>query len=257
MSAAQNKATTGSKVIHMKVGPMDREGARYVYETCLLRARDTGLRLAFATLVGSFRFWVSFVIGLPIATLLAALINVAFIPFAAGIPFIICLFLQWMSHEFIRPRLVVDAEKKTLTISKAYGLGTYQPIDADDLDQISIVSVGDVSVVRLHFEKFQLFKPQSGAIGTGEIHDFKSRLERLGIDVQDRNVPPVPFSIDAVRTRFITTPIAIVGSLLAVWRLFGPDAFWTNTVVVPALMMVGFAMYSYWWRFRLRRADGD
>lgn len=227
----------------------------YEFGTQLYRSRDTPVRFVFATLIGSHWFWAGLVIGLPLVTLVAAQSHRAFVPLAAGAPVVICLFLQWMSHEFVRPRLVTDTSRRTVTKSRPYGLGTYRSVDASELSQVTIVPREGVAVIRLHYYGTALFRPLSTAITTSDIDDLKSQLEQMKIDVFVHDPDASPLSINAARARIIATPIAICGSLVAVWHLFGFDAFLTNAVIVPLLTMGVFAAVSYWWRRRLRRSS--
>jgi hypothetical protein len=193
----------------------DRD-TRHVFRTELPRARDTPVRLAFATLVGSRRFWIRYVIGLPVAALLAAFAHRGFVSIAAGMPVGISLLLLWLSHEFARPRLVLDTDDRTLTIAKPYAT----------------------------------------AIDAGDVHDLETQLERLGVPVQVYEPPSTALSLDAVRARVIATPVVLFGSVAVVRWAFGPDAFRTGVVAVPAVLLVGSVAYSFWWR-HVRWSDRD
>ena len=121
-----------------------------VFGVQLDRARDAPTRFAFATLVGSDRLWIGLVIGLPLAFLLLAPVHDVFISLAAGLPIGISLWLMWLSHEFVNPRLSVDTDKRTLTKSKPYDLGQYSSVDVDDVDRVSIIQSSDAALVKIH-----------------------------------------------------------------------------------------------------------
>lgn len=221
----------------------------------MLRTRDTPVRVAFASLVGSHRFWAGFVLVLPLIAIVAALSHRAFVPLAAGVPLVISLFLQGVSHAFARPRFAIDSGDRTISVSKPFGRGTYRPIDAADVEQASVVPLYGMGVVKLRFSVTNFFKPSYTAVDAAEVADLERELGHVGIDVRvdERNSGLV--SLDAVRVRLIATPVAIGGSAVAVYRLFGPDAFWTDAVIVPALVMIALAVYSRWRRYSLSRPD--
>lgn len=234
---------------------MEQSGTdRRIFATELLRPRETPVRLVFATLAGSSRFWATLVIGLPIAAILAAHRYRFLVPFAAGAPIGIGLVLQWRSHEFVRSRLTVDVSARTLTKAKPYGLGTYSPIDVADVARVSIVRLGRVALVRFHYHAVPS-GPNAAAIAVDDLNELEVCLERLGLATETRDLGPSPLSGDLIPVRPIATPVAIVGSLVTVRQLFGVTAFATNTVVVPLLTVAVFAAVSYGWRYRLRRSD--
>lgn len=214
-----------------------------VFDTKLVRSRNTPIRFAFATLVGSSRFWFGYVIGLSAVALLAASIHQIFLSIAAGVPFGICLILIWLSHEFIYPKLVIDAENRTLTKSKPYGGGTYSSIPVDDIEHVSVIRMSGAALVNFHYREIEFSKPYATAIDATDVSDFKSQLGRLGIRV---NVcEPIP---NSVWSRVIATPLVILGTIITLWQVFGPDAFLTDAVIVPTIVLVGFVVYSFWQR---------
>lgn len=220
------------------------EDGKRVFSAQLVRFRDTPVRLAFATLVGSFRFWAGLVVGLPTVSLLVALVYTPFAPLAAGIPVGICLWLQWLSHEFLRPDLIIDPADQTLTKSKPYGNGKYRPIDADIVNRVSIVQYDRVAIVRLHYAERVFSKPLATAVFTSDIPDIELQLERLGVDTSVRKLELASLLDEPTGTRVLGTPVAIVGSLIAVWTLFGSEAFLSNAVIVPAITMIVFGVTS-------------
>lgn len=187
-------------------------------------------------------------IGLPIGAFLAALYHPIFVPFAGGMPVGICLLLLWLSHEFISPQLVVDFGERTITKSKPYGRGMYSSIDVEDIDQVSIVPIGRTALVNLQYKTFELSKPYATAIDTGNVHDFTIQLEQLGVSVHIRESATPLLSLNVIRGRLIGTPVVIVGSTVAIWHQFGCSAFWTDAVVVPMIVIVLFALYSFYRR---------
>ncbi|KAB1193598.1 hypothetical protein GJR96_09125 [Haloferax sp. MBLA0076] len=225
-----------------------------VFGVRLDRTRDVPVRFAFAALVGSTRGWAWFVVGLPLAALLAAQVHDVFVPFAAAMPFGIALLLLWMSHEFVAPRVTVDYENRTLTKTKPYTDEAYSPIDADDFDHVTILRFTDVALVRFHYTRWAVAKPLSTSVSTAEVPAFESALEQMGVDVAVRDVT-VPSPIYA---RIVATPIVVVGMPLVVWGTYGRSAFLSNAVVVPAVVLVLYGVYGYRWRRRLRRSTaGD
>lgn len=189
----------------------DRDGQRF-FGTKLVRVRDTPVRVAFATLVGSHRFWVGYAIGLPVVTLLAAFAHRIFVPIAAGVPVGICLLLLWLSHEFIHPQLLVDFENRTLTKSRPYGRGTYSSMAIDDIGYVSVVQLGHTALVNFHYRKRELSKPYATVIDATDVPAFETRLKRLGVRVHVREPVPIQMPIDAVRARVIATPMVIVAT---------------------------------------------
>ncbi|WP_049915873.1 hypothetical protein [Haloferax mucosum] len=221
----------------------------------LVRSRDTPTRLALAALVGSDRFWTGFVVVLPTVLLLATRLHHVFVSFAAGVPVAICLWLQTMSHEFVAPCLTVDTETGTLTTSKSYDSGNTSTIDVSDLERVTVIRFANTALVRLHYSKWTVSKPVSATVPAARVPEFASQLERVGLDVSVREFDSLASASDMIRLRVFGTPIAVLGSFVGIWSLHGPEAFFTDAVVVPAVVLVIFAALSFVRRFRLRRAE--
>lgn len=185
-------------------------------------------------------------IGLPVAALLAAFAHRMFAPIAAGMAVAICLLLVWLSHEFVRPQLVLDTDDRTLTIAKPYGLGTYSPIEVDEVERVSVVRSSRTALVNVSYHGRAFSKPYATAIDAGDVHDLETRFERLGIPVHVRGPAPTALTLDAVRARVIATPVVLFGSIAVTRWAFGPGALRTNVVIVPAIVLVGSATYSFW-----------
>ena len=159
-----------------------------------------------------------------------------------------------MSHEFVDSQLVVDRDERTLTKSKPYNRGQYSPSDVDDIDHVSIVQVSDAALVRLHYTQRGFSRPPDAAVLGVEVDTLTSQLERMGLDVSVRTVAPQLGLDDPVWTRIVVTPIAVFGSLLAVWVLHGGGAFLANGVIVPGIVLIGYAVYGSIQRHRLRQS---
>ncbi|MFC7205433.1 hypothetical protein ACFQJC_18125 [Haloferax namakaokahaiae] len=219
------------------------------------RTRDIPLRFALSSLVGGTRFWTVVVVGLPLAALLASLAHSLFVSFAAALPIGISLWLLWLSHEFVAPTLAVDTESRTLTKSKPYDSGQYSPIDVDDIDHLTVVTFADIALVQFQYDGWAAAKPLATAIDVSNTDEFVERLEQLGTEVTVRAFSRSRLSADSAHVRILTTPLVVVGSLLFVWLLHGASAFATDAVVVPFVVMLGFGLYGYRWRRRVRRSN--
>ncbi len=206
--------------------------------------RDIPTRFAFSTLVGGIRFWTGFVVGVPLVFLLATGIHELFIPIAAGAPVAICLWFLWISHEFINPELTVNVSDRELVLSKPYSSGDYSPINADDLRHISIIRFPDVALVRLHYPSRAVFRPLSTAVTGSSVSELKTQLERIGIDVTVEGYDRRTFRTDPKLIRVVGSPVVLVSSVLSVWLLHGTEAFFSNVVVVPAIVLLLFAVYG-------------
>ncbi|WP_338756534.1 hypothetical protein V9T20_12985 (plasmid) [Halobacterium salinarum] len=228
-----------------------------VYGVQLARARDAPTRFAFATLTLSTRLWAGLVIGLPLACLLLSPVHDVFITAAAGLPFGISLLLLWFSHEFANSQLRVDTAERTLVKSKPYGVGQYSPVDADDVGHVSIIQLSDVALVNLHYTGPIFSKPPDATITAAQIDDVKSQLEEMGLEVSIQKVTPQLVPIDPILARIVVTPIALLGTLLVVWFVYGIEPFLSNSVIVPTIVLIGYGLYGVIWRYRLRRSDSE
>ncbi|EMA00185.1 hypothetical protein [Haloferax denitrificans] len=237
---------------------MTRDDVHSTFRTRLARPRDTPTRLALATLVGSDRFWGGLFLVLPFLALAATRVHEAFVPFAAGLPLGLCLWLQWLSHEFVAPEVAVDSAAATLTLSKPYGNGRYSPVDAADIDRVSIVQLSAIALVRLRYRRRGVSKPAATVIPSSGVAELRSRLAAMGFDAPVRRFEPRPAAVtrlvaDPAVVRIAATPLAFLGYVGALSHLYGPRAFVTDAVVVPLVVLVIFGGYSAVWRFRLRR----
>ncbi len=226
-----------------------------VFTAQLYRLRDVPARFAFAALVGSNRFWAGLVVALPLTLLLASRVSDVFVPLAAGVPIGICLWLLWMSHEFVSPVLTVDTENRALIKSKPYDTGEYAPIDVDDLDHVSIIRFSHNSVVNFHYTHRFVSKPLSTAISVTETDDFETQLEQLDVEVSVAEFSPRLSSSNSTYLRLVATPIVLVGLLLTIWYLYGLVAFSSGAVVIPLFTMILFGIYGALWRRRLQRTQ--
>ncbi|WP_157533232.1 hypothetical protein [Haloferax profundi] len=228
-----------------------------VFGVQLDRVRDTPTRYIFATLVGSDRFWRRIVVGLPLVFLIATPIHNVFVSLAAGVPIVLCLWLLWMSHEFVHPQLTVDLESRTLVKSKPYGTGSYSPIDVDDLDHVSVIRFTDSALVKLHYSSWAVSKPLSAAIGASTIDDFEALLKHMDVEISIYESTFPPLTRSPIHIRIVATPIVILGSLSCVWHFYGADAFSTGAVAVPAATLVIYGLYGFVWQYRLRRSKDE
>ncbi|POG54592.1 hypothetical protein [Haloferax marisrubri] len=238
---------------------MTRDEAHSTFRTRLARPRDTPTRLALAALVGSGRLWGGLFVALPCFALAATRVHEVFVPLAAGLPLGLCLWLQWLSHEFVAPELTVDSAAATLTLSKPYGNGRYSPVDAADIDRVSIVQFSAIALVRLRYRRWGVSKPAATVIPSSDVAELRSRLAAMGFDATVRRVNSRPAAVpqsatDPAVSRIAATTVVLVGYVGALSYLYGPRVFVTDSVVVPLVVLVIFGCYSAVWRFRLRRA---
>jgi len=42
----------------------------------------------------------------------------------------------------------------------------------------------------------------------------------------------------------VVTPISIVGTPLIVWQLYGTEAFFTDVVVIPVIVTIGYVVWG-------------
>lgn len=233
----------------------DTEIGRCVYECELTRPGDTYTRFALASLVGSDRFWAAFVVGLPFVLVAASVAQPLFVSFAAGVPAVICLWLLWMSQEFVDTRFEVDVEAATLRKSKPYGDEYYAAVAADEFEAVSILRFSRIALVRFRYDDALATKPLAVAIETSDVRDVESALQEMGVDVSVRRASLRSVSTDPIHVRVLGTPVVVLGTLVAVGALHGAGAFATNGFVVPLVVVVLFALYGEFYRNRLGRDD--
>lgn len=223
-----------------------------VFGVRLDRVRDAPTRFGFAALAGSDRLWAGLLIGLPLAALLLTPVNDAFVSLAAGLPVGICLWLLWLSHEFVASQLTINADDRQLIRSKPYNRGQYSPIDIDDVDHVSIIRWNDVALVRFHYSDWLGSNPPDAAVPTSRIDELESRLEKMGLDVSVREVTLWSSPLDMIQARIVLTPAILLGTVVTVWALFGSEALMTDVVVVPLIVLLGYGLYGFAWTYRLR-----
>lgn len=211
----------------------------------LSRFRDIPIRFTFATLVESNRFWIAYMIGLPALALTAALFHPVFVPVAAGIPVVICLLLFILSLEFISTSLTIDARNLVVTKLKSHRRSSRSPIDTDIIKYISIIQMGQNSLVKFNYKDTTFSKPSAIAIDTKDIPDLKNQFEQIGVPVQIHKFASQSLLTNTIETRIIITPIAIIGSITIVWQVFGANAFLTDAVAVPLITLIGLIIYHF------------
>jgi len=213
--------------------------------------RNILIRFVLSTLVGGPRLWISFVVAMPLILLFATVVHDSFIPLAAGAPVALCLWFLWLSHEFINPTLSVDTDSRELVLAKPYGNGEYSPIAVDDLDRISIIRLANAAMVRLHYTGEAMFKPLSTAVTVSSVPDLVLQLERMDVDVTVQQHDWHTLSIDMKHLRVVGTPLVLGGTVVAIWYLYGTNAFLTDVAIVPAIVLIGFSIYGLVWQLRL------
>jgi hypothetical protein len=211
----------------------------------LNRARDVPIRFVFATLAESNRFWFSLVVGLPLVFLILSPVNDVFVSLSAGLPFGIALWFVWLNYEFVNPQLRIDIVNRTLVRSKQNGPNRYSPVDIDDVDHVSIIQFSDVSLMKLHYTQPKFSHPPDTPISSSQINEIKSQLEEMGLDVSIREIEPQLNQTDPLLIRMVVTPIVIVGTPLIVWHLYGIEAFFTDVVVIPVIVTMGYVVWSF------------
>jgi hypothetical protein len=95
------------------------------------------------------------------------------------------------------------------------------------------------------------------ALTAAQIDDVKSQLEEMGLEVSIQKVTPQFVPIDPILARIVVTPIALLGTLLVVWFVYGTEPFLSNSVVVPTIVLIGYGLYGAIWRYRLRHSDSE
>ncbi|MDL0126317.1 hypothetical protein PNQ92_12995 [Halobacterium salinarum] len=157
----------------------------------------------------------------------------------------------------MNPQLRVNTDERTLVKSKPYDLGQYSPVDADDVGAVTIIQIFDVTLVKIHHTGRIFSQPPDTVITASQIGDVKPQLEEMGLEVSIQEVTPRLLPIDPILARIVVTPIALLGTPLVVWFVYGTEAFLTDVVVVPAIVMIGYGLYGAIWQYRLRRPDSN
>ena len=208
------------------------------------RTRDAPIRFVFTTLAESNRFWFSLVIGLPLVFLILSPINNVFVSLSAGLPFVMVLFFVWLNYEFVNPQLRIDTVNRTLVRSKQNDPDRFSPVDIDDVDYVSFIQFSDIYLMKLHYSKLKFSHPPDTPIASSQINEIKSQLEEMGLDVSIHEIKPRLNLIDPLLIRIVVTPIAILGIPLILWYFYGVEAFLTDAVVVPVIVIIGYGLYG-------------
>lgn len=232
-------------------------GTNLIMNVRLDRARDAPIRFIFATLAESNRFWFGLVIGLPLIFLLLSPVHNVFVSLSAGLPFGIALWFVWLNYEFVNSQLQIDTVNRTLERPKQNGPDRYSPVDIDDIDHVLIIQFSDVALVKLHYTQSKFSHPPDTPIASSQVNEVKSQLEQMGLDVSIHEITPELIPTDPILTRIVVTPIAILGTPLIVWHFYGIEAFFTDVVIVPMIVMIGYGLYGAIRRYRLRRSDSE
>ncbi|WP_158598869.1 MULTISPECIES: hypothetical protein [unclassified Halorubrum] len=180
-----------------------------------------------------------------------------FVSLAAGLPFAIALWLLWLSHQFVNSQLRIDADNRTLIRSQSYNLDIYSPVEIDNVDHVLIIRFSDVALIKLQYFQWKFSHPPDTPISSAQINEIKSQLEQMGLDVSIHEITPRLIPIDPILTRIVVTPIAILGIPLIVWHFYGIEAFFTDVVIVPMIVMIGYGLYGAIRRYRLRRSSSE
>lgn len=177
--------------------------------------------------------------------LTAALFHHVFVPVAAGIPVVICLLLFILSLEFISTSLTIDIRNQVVTKLKSHRRSSRSPINTDIIKHISIIQIGQNSLVKFNYKDTTFSKPSAIAIGTKDIPDLKNQFKQIGVPVQIHRFDSPSSLIRVIQTRIIITPITIIASIIIVWQVFGADAFLTDAVAVPLITLFGLITYHF------------
>jgi hypothetical protein len=211
----------------------------------LNRTRDAPIRFVFTTLAESNRFWFGLVVGLPLVFLILSPVNDVFVSLSAGLPFGILLWFVWLNYEFVNPQLRIDTVNGTLVRSKENDPDRFSPVDIDDIDHISIIQFSGVALMKLHYTQSKFSHPPDTPIAPSQINEIKSQFEEMGLDVTIHEITPRLNLIDPLLIRMVVTPIAILGTPLIVWYFHGIEAFFTNTVVIPVIVIIGYVVQCF------------
>jgi hypothetical protein len=227
------------------------DSGRNVYGSELSSPGDTSTRFALASLVGSDLFWAAFVVVLPVLLVAASVLHPVGVSFAAGLPAVVCLWLLWMSHEFVDTRFEVDVEGGRVRKSKPYSNEYYSAISADEIEDVSILEFSQVALLRFRYEKTFVSKPLAVAVEPTDVQDVKSDLDEMEVDVSIHRKSLFSLSTDSTHLRVLGTPVVVLGALVAAGALHGSSAFAATGFVVPMLVAVLFALYGGFYRNRL------
>jgi hypothetical protein len=167
-----------------------------------------------------------------------------FVSLSAGLPFGIALWFVWLNYEFVNSQLRIDTVNGTLERPKQNGPDRYSPVDIDDIDHVLIIQFSDVALVKLHYTQSKFSHPPDTPIASSQVTKVKSQLEQMGLDVSIHEITPRLIPIVPILTRIVVTPIAILGTPLIVWRFYGIEAFFTDVVIVPMIVMIGYGLYG-------------
>jgi hypothetical protein len=208
------------------------------------RTRDAPIRFVFTTLAESNRFWFGLVVGLPLVFLILSPVNEVFVSLAAGLPFGIILWFVWLNYEFVNSQLRIDTVNRTLVRSKENDPNRFPPVDIDDVDYVSIIQFSDVALMKLHYTRPKFSHPPDTPIASSQINEIKSQLEEMGLNVSIHELTPQLNPIRPFLIRMVVTPISIVGTPLIVWQLYGTEAFFTDVVVIPVIVTIGYVVWG-------------
>ena len=66
----------------------------------------------------------------------------------------------------------------------------------------------------------------------------------MGLNVSIHELTPQLNPIRPFLIRMVVTPISIVGTPLIVWQLYGTEAFFTDVVVIPVIVTIGYVVWG-------------
>jgi hypothetical protein len=221
------------------------------------RARDAPIRFLFATLAESNRFWFGIVIVPPLVFLLLSPVHGLFVSLTAGLPFGIALWLLWLNHQFVNPQLRIDTDNRILVRSQPYNVGNYSPVEVDNVDQVLIIQFSDVALIKLQYFQKKFSHPPDTPIASAQISEVKSQLEQMDLDVSIHEITPRLIPTDPILARIVVTPLVILGTPLIVWYSYGIEAFLTDVVIVPMIVMIGYGLHGEIRRYRFRRSNSE
>jgi len=155
------------------------------------------------------------------------------------------LFFVWLNYEFVNPQLRIDTVNRTLVRSKQNDPDRFSPVDIDDVDYVLFIQFSDIYLMKLHYNNSKFSHPPDTPIASSQINEIKSQLEEMGLDVSIHEIKPQLNLLDPLLIRIVVTPIAILGIPLTLWYFYGVEAFLTDAVVIPVIVIIGYVVWGF------------
>lgn len=228
------------------------QGNGTTYRKSLCEPGDFLTRFALATLVGSDRFWASFFVLVPVGLVAVSALEPVVAAFAVGVVPVLCLWLLWMSDEFVFSVFEADVGESRVEKSKPYSDDFYDPIQSADIAGISILQFSGVALLRIRYKRALASKPGAVVVAADCVSDVRSTLAEMGVDVSVTRTSLVGVAPSLVHLRVLGTPLVLAGSLGGVVYLHGVSVFTSDSFVVPVFVLVAFALYGVVYRIRAK-----